>query len=554
VLENRERDKPASKNNNLKQNKRMCNIRKAANVWLTALAAFSLSSTTAVMACDVSNTIVNQHWTTNCSPYRVVGDILVAGLTIDPGVTVQFAGNYNFEVAGKLKALGTERQPISFMRTSGGWQGIYFNNAQAGSQLSYCVISGALNSAIRLVATPAPTIVHCSFIGNSTSDQGGAINAPAQTGDLVFDGCTFQNNSSATHGGAVRANMNSGVLRVLNGCQFISNVANPSQTAGDYVGGALYVVGNAEISDTVFTNNTSVSRCSSSFGCTVTGRAGAVWLQGGNAVIRDCLFVHNTVRGINGGDCFFGGASRAWGGGIFLYDGTLKLRNSILSSNVTDASSCGPSPSGGGLFVNSGTCSVVNVTCAYNTDYATDSGINVVSGATAGITNSIVYFNGGSQIGGAPTVAYSDVQGGFAGSGNISNNPIFLSTRDLIIVPGSPCIDKGSTNAVYNDVCFPPSLGNTPSTKARNDMGAHGGPGAYARFLLRLEQPFKLELFGCVPGHTYLIQATTNVSASASDWQTVQQIANVHVGDVVYFRETSTNTLPCRFYKLNLAP
>ena len=41
-----------------------------------------------LMATDVSGTIVNQTWTSNNSPYRVVGDILVAGLTIQPDVTV----------------------------------------------------------------------------------------------------------------------------------------------------------------------------------------------------------------------------------------------------------------------------------------------------------------------------------------------------------------------------------------------------------------------------------------------------------------------------------
>ena len=108
---------------------------------------------TSVRATDVSGTIVNQTWTSNNSPYRVVGNILVAGLTINPGVTVLFTNNYAFEVAGRLKANGTATAPIVFMGTNGGWQGIYLNNAQAGSQLSYCSISGAVNSAIRLVAT-----------------------------------------------------------------------------------------------------------------------------------------------------------------------------------------------------------------------------------------------------------------------------------------------------------------------------------------------------------------------------------------------------------------
>ena len=69
----------------------------------------------------------NQTWTSNNSPYIVVGDINVAGLTILPGVTVQFASNYAFEVDGTLQALGAVGLPIVFTGTNGGWQGLYFN-------------------------------------------------------------------------------------------------------------------------------------------------------------------------------------------------------------------------------------------------------------------------------------------------------------------------------------------------------------------------------------------------------------------------------------------
>ena len=35
----------------------------------------------------------------------------------------------------------------------------------------------------------------------------------------------------------------------------------------------------------------------------------------------------------------------------------------------------------------------------------------------------------------------------------------------------SPCIDRGHPDVYFNDIYFPPSLGNS-----RNDMGAYGGP------------------------------------------------------------------------------
>ena len=51
---------------------------------------------------------------------------------------------------------------------------------------------------------------------------------------------------------------------------------------------------------------------------------------------------------------------------------------------------------------------------------------------------------------GTPTVTYSDVQGGFLGTGNIDADPLFVDpdNGDLRLQPGSPCIDAGDNTAV----------------------------------------------------------------------------------------------------------
>jgi hypothetical protein len=67
------------------------------------------------------------------------------------------------------------------------------------------------------------------------------------------------------------------------------------------------------------------------------------------------------------------------------------------------------------------------------------------------------------------------VQNGFSGEGNINFSPIFASQTNLVIVPGSRCIDAGNPATAYNDACF---NGNFSLGTMRNDMGAHGGPGA----------------------------------------------------------------------------
>ena len=69
-------------------------------------------------------------------------------------------------------------------------------------------------------------------------------------------------------------------------------------------------------------------------------------------------------------------------------------------------------------------------------------------------------------------VTYSDVEGGWTGTGNIDSAPIFVAVDDYHLSEDSPCIDTGNPDSAFNDGCFPPSKGGD-----RNDMGAYGGPG-----------------------------------------------------------------------------
>jgi hypothetical protein len=162
------------------------------------------------------------------------------------------------------------------------------------------------------------------------------------------------------------------------------------------------------------------------------------------------------------------------------------LRNSVLADNSCGPSGCASFSHGAGLFVAGGQASVINSTFAYQTS----SDAMWATNGTLGVTNCIVYFNGDPQLGGAVSVAYSDVQGGYAGTGNINFNPIFQSRSNLMSVTGARVIDAGHTNVVYSDVCFPPSLGN-----ARNDMGAFGGPGTKPILKPQLDRLFQVKVF-----------------------------------------------------------
>ena len=176
--------------------------------------------------------------------------------------------------------------------------------------------------------------------------------------------------------------------------------------------------------------------------------------------------IGNNVYGTAAGG-MSGNSGYAQGGGIHINVGPVKLINSIIDANSASSTH---GTKGGGAFTNTTTTEILNCTLVRNTPHAIYANLDTVE-----VMNSILYFNNNNndQVTGKVTITYSDVQGGFTGQGNINYNPILLNDTVAVIVEGSPAIDSGNPDPVYNDACFPPSLGGN-----RNDMGSNGGPGA----------------------------------------------------------------------------
>ena len=468
----------------------------------------------------VSGTIAGQTWTVANSPYRVVGNIEVALLTISPGVSVFFESNYVFEVDGFLTAIGTESQPIIFACTTGeGWQGIFFNNCYNGSQLVHCQIGNSLNSGIRCInADPiiqfcslvnntgnsgggvyidnstysgSKIAIHeCAFLNNSSANYGGGLyvfSGPSPGSDILVTNCTFAQNTSGNEGGALYVNDQLGAnIMVPNctftsntaayvggavavrtgsnkasfvGCTFNRNIANPSNSGGSRCGGGVAVYGSASFDGCLFSQNKVYSDGVNA----PQASAGGLYLSGQGS-LRNCTFQGNVCQAQ--GEA--GWWAYAYGGAVAAY-GNLFAQNCIFAHNVTAGNSW---LRGSGIYLDSGNSTVANCTLAYNSN----EGLNLASG-TARILNSILFFNasGGTQIVGSPTVSYCDVQNGYsAGTNIIVFNPVFVDTTSFMLVqPGSRCIDAGDPSSAYDDSCFPPSLGTV-----RSDLGAYSGPGA----------------------------------------------------------------------------
>jgi len=116
-----------------------------------------------------AGTIYGGEWRKENSPYIITGDLRIQFLTISPGVTVQFSGNYKFEIDYYLKADGFYNDSISFKPAAGnshGWQGLKFkSSASSGCSISYCTIENANLQGI-LIEGSTPTISKCRIAHN----------------------------------------------------------------------------------------------------------------------------------------------------------------------------------------------------------------------------------------------------------------------------------------------------------------------------------------------------------------------------------------------------
>ncbi len=425
---------------------------------LCLVAFFSTQDALAQCVTYKSGTIVDETWTLSGSPYCVTGDLQVSLLTIEEGVEVLVDGHYQINVLTTITAIGSEGMPIRFSSLypdepdNQRWKGIKFQNTIPGTVFRHCIIEYSDDSGVTIIdSTP------------------------------TFEDCVIRNNTSSGNGGGISASLAAGLTLTLDRCTISGNISNPLSSTGNYAGGGLYVLGDAELSNCLIENNEVNAQCTSA-SCNTYARGGGVYVNGRLQILNSEV-KNNLTWARSAGPNPLNGNSFSLGAGIYLQDGNSDLTNTIISCNTTTAicngSYCGVAfdayPRGAGVYVNAGTPLIENTTIVNNSTQ----GLWHASGDST-VINSILFFNNddGEQIrvsGGTISVSYSDVQNEYEGTGNINNHPAFLGTTcdDLIIIAGSPCIDAGDPSTQYNDACLPPSLGTT-----RNDMGAHGGPSA----------------------------------------------------------------------------
>ncbi len=353
--------------------------------------------------------------------------------------------------------------------------------------------------------TATPVVISHNI---ARADGGGLMLWSATTASL-YGAVLIISNTALTGGGVYLTNMASLVILPTNGfaAQIADNLARGS-------GGGIAILGPDAAADTL-NARISGNRAHGTGGGMPGG--GGVFVRGGAfARLHNAWIVGNLASNIGGGvlatdksellvDSDFSNAppalvppSQVVGnhagyqvGGLYVcIGGRGVVKNAMIVSNTAvDAA--------GGFAALSATAQLVNTIIAHNTGGTLVDGLALQASLLATIQectivdnnsngywssnfsppvleNNIVWGHSVSQIFDsslASVVNFCDVQGGYPGFFNITNEPDFVNRAalDFQLQPASPCIDKGATLITVLNDC----IGNPRPYDGGWDMGAY---------------------------------------------------------------------------------
>ena len=327
-------------------------------------------------------------------------------------------------------------------------------------------------------------VILCDIKDNVSGNRGGGVYLD-QGGSL--EGCLIRGNSSLK-GGGIYFEADGGNAYL---CVLYSNAANAGAGAYFDAGGTIdyaVAVDNWAISDGggyYFSGGGTATHCIA-FGNhadTYLGSGGGFLFNGGGVATK-CIAISNDasrgagVYGQTDGElnnsivtenhAIYEDGGNGVGGGIYFYEGCIS-KNTIVYGNYADGDGAGAVGVNGGTFIN---CTIADNTASNNGGglYLYGSGYQAV--------NCIIYTNTATTnanyvIDDTSAISFCCTEPLIASSGNISNNPLFVSVpdQDFRLQNISPCIDHGTNqNWMTNSTDL---AGNTRIINGTVDMGAY---------------------------------------------------------------------------------
>src|ERR1039458_3590533 len=388
-------------------------------MWLLALAVgifFGLASVASAQPTFVPPAPATGHWSQALSPYYVVDNVSVPSgqtLTIDPGATVLIGSNLTITANGSLiQAVGTPSQRI----TIGSQSSTFFFNAilvqnQTGTnRFKYCDFANA------------QTAISMGMYGNNQT-------MPVEIMNCTFSNCVQQ----AIYGEAI------GPALCGNGC------------SGNYTAIASLnpVIKNCAFSGTSNGCILNISGAVVNCNCSLFGGPYGYGYGVCNPVINANIFQNLT------GTAFLMRVGSYAGGGNPVF-----VNNTMVNCRVgTDATDPWDLLAQDNIFVGA------------------TNGVKVSGSLSRGISYND-FFGNATNFTGLPTAWGTIIGNNRNGTPadailNIFQNPLFVATNDIHLQTNSPCVNAGTPNNAYANMCFPPSIAtNFP------DLGAYGGPDA----------------------------------------------------------------------------
>ncbi|MFH0867511.1 MAG: right-handed parallel beta-helix repeat-containing protein [Bacteroidota bacterium] len=397
------------------------------SVYIFALMLFTVSN--ALPQTSVPGGIVNGTWTLTGSPYNVQGSIQIVNgdsLIIQPGVTVIFQGTYKLLVLGKLIAVGTVADTITFTAANptDGWRGIRFDNTASAndtSRITYCKIqygnaSGSLTPEQRgggiYINSFSKVVITYSRIVNCTADSdGGGIYI--SSANPIIKNNTISNNTLSGMG------VNNGVgicLQSSNATISYNIITYNTNGVGIYTEG-----GDPSICYNTITYN-GAGICVSFGSPTISNNnisynsgGGGVDIENGfymdHVILSNNIISFNTAQNTGGGiTCYgyaiinnnsiFNNTAASAGGGIVCYTDSTIISNNFISNNTVSPTTSHYLGGGGIWCVNGDAGVTIHNNVISNNDATNGAGILCYNSSPIFVNNTVVN-NSASNNGGA---------------------------------------------------------------------------------------------------------------------------------------------------------